>query len=120
MCPSHTALYEEKFSLSSSALSASSYHSCGDTGHVRQCQRRRALQPQVLPNSYEGCGQALLSPSRHLFKEVFNPAVPLCPSQLLPSAHLSCGARLGAHDARREGDAAERDCLGEVVSISSQ
>lgn len=43
-----------------------------------------------------------------------------CPSRYLTAApwpHLSSGARQRAHDAGLEGDAAERDCLGEVASI---
>lgn len=46
--------------------------------------------------------------------------MPLCTLQLLPRPHLSSGVRHGAHDAGLEGDAAERDCLGEVVSILLQ
>lgn len=62
----------------------------------------------------------MLNTPRHLFTEAFNKTVPLCTLQPLPRPHLSSGVRHGAHDARLEGDAAERDCLGEVVSILLQ
>lgn len=74
--------------------------------------------PTVLFHS--GCTKQFAAPDSYSPNKAFNKSNAPSPLAATPWPHLSPSVRHCAHDARLEGDAAERDCLGEVASILLQ